>query len=80
MSLPPSGTAARFTAADRETITRARELAGLRSTAAVHERFPGWSDPAPAYAEAFATARWLLDEVAAIAERLAADTTPEAAK
>ena len=56
---------------DRSIIVRARELAALRTTAAVRERFAGWGDdPAPAYAEAFGTARWLLEELAVITERL----------
>jgi len=44
-------------------------VAAAARRAAVTERFPGWNDTAAAYAEAFGTARWLLDEVAGIAER-----------
>ena len=69
-SPPPCDGTSSLTDADRRVIAKARELASLRSTAAVNERFPGWNDNAAAYAEAFGTARWLLDEVAWIAERL----------
>lgn len=69
----------RLTDRDRRHITEARELAALRTTAAVCERFPGWADTGAAYAEAFGYARWHLEELADLAERLA-DTTPEAAK
>ena len=69
-SQSPCSGQARLTEADRRIIAQARELASLRTTAAVNERFPGWNDNAAAYAEAFGTARWLLDEVAGIAERL----------
>ena len=56
---------------DRSIIIKARELAALRTTEAVRERFAGWGDNvAPAYAEAFGAARWLLEELAVIAERL----------
>ena len=56
---------------DRYIIARARELAALRTTEAVRERFAGWGDDvAPAYAEAFGAARCLLEELAVIAERL----------
>ena len=59
---------------DRELIAKARDLAGLATTARVTERFPGWGgDTAAAYAEAFGTARWLLDELVAIAERVGDD-------
>jgi hypothetical protein len=68
-SQSPCGGAASLNDADRRLIARARELASLRTSAAVNERFPGWPDTASAYAEAFGTARWLLDELAGIAER-----------
>ena len=58
---------------DRRRIAEARELAGLATPGAVRERFPGWNDTAATYAEAFATARYLLDDLAAIAERLDGD-------
>jgi len=59
-----------LTGADRRSIAQARELAALRTTAALRERFPGWDDLGATYAEAFGTARYLLRELAAIAERL----------
>jgi hypothetical protein len=68
-SPPPCGGTSGLTDADRRLIAKARELAALRTTAAICDRFPGWDDTAAAYAEAFGTARWLLDELAGIAER-----------
>ena len=59
-----------LTEADRRIIAQARELASLRTGAAIDERFPGWDSPGAAYAEAFGIARWLLDELAAVAERV----------
>jgi hypothetical protein len=67
-----------LTDSDRRTIAQARELAALRTTAEVRERFPRWDDTAAAYAEAFGTARYLLAELADLAERLAAPTGAEA--
>lgn len=56
---------------DRALIIRARELAELRTTVDVRQRFDGWGDStAAAYAEAFGVARYLLAELAEIAERL----------
>ncbi len=70
-SMTPGSIAAGLTRHDRDIIARARELAALRTTADVCKRFPGWGDdPAPAYAEAFGAARWLLGELAVITERL----------
>jgi hypothetical protein len=77
--MKPNPTAARLTDRDRRHITEARELAALCTTAAVAQRFPGWNDTAAAYAEVFGYARWHMEELADLAERLA-DTTPEAAK
>jgi hypothetical protein len=53
-----------------DPIARARELAAVATVAAVRERFPGWNDDTAAYAEAFATARYLLTDLAGLAERL----------
>ena len=59
---------------DRRILARSAELAELRTTAAVTERFPGWGDStAAAYAEAFGVARYLLAELAGIVERLDGD-------
>jgi hypothetical protein len=63
--------ASRLTEEDRRVIEKARELAALATPAAVREQFPGWGgEMLPAYAEAFATARYVLGELAAIAGRL----------
>ena len=63
-----------LTAADRRIIGAALELAELRTTAAVTERFPGWGDStAAAYAEAFGLSRWHLTELAAIIGRVAGE-------
>ena len=70
-SQPQCGGQASLTDADRRLIARARELASLRTGAAIDERFPGWDSPGAAYAEAFGTAQWLLAELARIAERVA---------
>lgn len=60
-----------LTDADRRIIAESRELAALRTTTAVRERFPGWGDSTAAvYAEAFGYARWHLDELTAIIDRL----------
>ena len=59
------------TGADRRRIDEARELAALVTPDAVRERFPGWGDDLlPAYVEAFTTARYVLGDLAATAERL----------
>jgi hypothetical protein len=69
-SPPPCGGTSRLTDHDRHVIAKARDLAELRTTALLTERFPGWGDSTAAvYAEAFGIARWLLDELAGIAER-----------
>jgi hypothetical protein len=60
----------RLTDADWRIIAQARELASLRTGAAIDERFPGWDSPGAAYAEAFGVSRHLLTELAAIAERV----------
>jgi hypothetical protein len=59
----------------RRRITEARELAGLVTASAVIARFPRWGNDwngalLPAYVEAFTTARYALDGLAALAERL----------
>jgi len=46
----PCGATSSLTDADRHAIARARELASLRTTAALTERFPGWNDTAATYA------------------------------
>jgi hypothetical protein len=69
-SQSPCGGSASLTDADRRIIAQARELASLRTGAAIDERFPGWDSHGAAYAEAFGTARWLLAELARIAERV----------
>lgn len=70
-SSPPPCSRASLTDHDRRLIAAARELAELRTTAAVVERFPGWGDSTAAvYAEAFGYARWHLDELTAIIDRL----------
>jgi hypothetical protein len=68
----PPACGGRLSDADRHLIARARELAALRTTAAVNDRFPGWADTAAAYAEAFGYARFIAGELAGLAERLAA--------
>ncbi len=56
---------------DRRRIAEARELAGLVTPDAACERFPGWGDDLlPAYVEAFTTARYVLGDLADIAERV----------
>ena len=56
---------------DRRRIAEARELAALVTPDATRERFAGWGDDLlPAYVEAFTTARYVLGDLAAIAERL----------
>jgi hypothetical protein len=56
---------------DRRRIAEARELAGLVTPDATRGRFPGWGDDLlPAYVEAFTTGRYVLGDLAAIAERL----------
>lgn len=71
----PCGGSKRLTDHDRRLVAAARELAGLRTTAAVTGRFGGWGDStAAAYAEAFGTARWHLDELAAIIDRLGGES------
>jgi hypothetical protein len=66
----PCGGSASLTDADRRIIAQARELASLRTGAAIDQRFPGWDSPGAAYAEAFGVSRHLLTELAAIAERV----------
>ena len=61
----------KLTDRDRELIAKARDLAGLTTTAKVRDRFPGWSgDTAAEYAEAFGTARWLIEALANRLEHL----------
>ena len=60
-----------LTEGDRRRIAEARELATLVTPDATRERFAGWGDDLlPAYVEAFTTARYVLGDLAAIAERL----------
>jgi hypothetical protein len=55
----------------RRAIAEARELAALGTADAIRERFPGWGDDLlPAFVEAFSTARYVLGELADLAERL----------
>ena len=70
MSNPDTCGSASLTDADRATIAKARQLAGLRTTSAITERFPGWVETGAAYAEAFGLSRYLMEELAGIAERL----------
>ena len=60
---------------DRVTVARARQLAGLSSAGAVRE-YTGHADAAMAYACAFGEAVFMLRELAAIIERLAAERPP----
>jgi hypothetical protein len=80
--MKPNPTAPRLTAADLGTIARAREPADTHGSDAFR-RLAGMSPDSPqssVHAAALGTAQFLLAELVALAERLAADTTPEAAK
>lgn len=75
---PPGTTAARLSDLDRRTIFEAREVAEIGSRDLCE--WTGETDHHMAYAVALGRAQWRIGELLRLVERLAADTTPEAAK